>query len=76
MSSTTIQDIKLLDTIGNVCIVKMPKWVFAKIQTFFSPAKKGKEKYNIMMEAYEDAMNSKKVYHSVEELFKDLDSDD
>ena len=29
-----------------------------------------------MMEAYEDAMNSKKVYHSVEELFKDLDSDD
>lgn len=70
MSQTTIQD------------VKMPKWVFAKIQTFSSTAKKKnatsitKEKYNIMMEAYEDAMNSKKVFHSVKELFKDLDSDD
>lgn len=65
--------ITLLDTIGNTCIVKMPKWIFAR---FFSDnlVKKSKSKYDILMEAVKDAENSDKIYHSVEELFKDLKS--
>jgi hypothetical protein len=74
MSTITLQDqVQLLDKIWKTYIVKMDQKVYSKFGRFLN-WNITRTKKDPILSATDDAMNSKKEFHSIKDLLDDLNS--